>query len=152
MMIVIMRFFFLYVWSHVKMAQQEKKSWQKAQANSLFWNWQAEIPDMQLRLTGMVTYREKWWREDSLSPIYVQCKNIVNQSFAVKNIGLSCQSEGWGLKTPQSGPLFVQYFWQFKEKPYGQAFSGTFVQRLYNSYHHAHMPGEHSWQSPGPGP
>ena len=85
------------------MAQQEKKSWQKAQANSLFWNWLAEIPDMQLRLTGMVTYREKWWREDSSSPIYVQCKNTVNQSFAVKNIGLSCQSEGWGLKTLRVG-------------------------------------------------
>ena len=48
-------------------------------------------------------------------------------------------------------PLFFKYFRQFKEKRRPGTFA-ILAPRLYNRYNHAHVPGPHMWQSPGPGP
>ena len=48
-------------------------------------------------------------------------------------------------------PLFFKYFRQFKEKLRPGTFA-ILAPRLYNRCNHAHVPGQHMWQSPGPGP
>ena len=47
---------------------------------------------------------------------------------------------------------FFQYFWGFKEKLWPNTFCGYCSEALYNSYDHAHTPGQHMWPNPGPWP
>ena len=56
--------------------------------------------------------------------------------------------EGW--KTLTVGHC-LKHFRQFKEKHWPCTFA-ILAPRLYNSYNHAHVPGQHMWPSPGPGP
>ena len=59
------------------------------------------------------------------------------------------QSGGWRLENPLAWPSFFKYFRQFKEKQRQGTFA-ILAQRLYNCYNHAHVPGQHMWQSPDP--
>ena len=59
----------------------------------------------------------------------------------------------WGMRVEKrSSMAFVfKYFRQFKEKRRPGTFA-ILAPRLYNRYNHAHVPGPHMLQSPGPGP
>ena len=61
----------------------------------------------------------------------------------------SLGAEGWKILTV--GHCFSSIS-DNSRKNNGQAFLGTFAPRLYNFYTHAHAPGQHMWQSPGPEP
>ena len=54
------------------------------------------------------------------------------------------------MKNPLVWPLFFKYFRQFKEKLRPGTFA-ILAPRLYNRYNHSHVPGQHMWQSLGPG-
>ena len=59
----------------------------------------------------------------------------------------------WGLKNPHSGPLFFksrEYFRQYKGKQWPSLFC-HFNSKAIHSYSGAHAPGQHMWQSLGPG-
>ena len=58
-------------------------------------------------------------------------------------------SGGWRLENPLAWPSFFKYFRQFKEKQRQGTFA-ILALRLYNCYNHAHVPGQHMWQSPDP--
>ena len=55
------------------------------------------------------------------------------------------------MKNPLAWPLFFKYFRQFKDKRRPGTFA-ILAPRLCNCLNHAHVPGQHMWQSPGPGP
>ena len=58
-----------------------------------------------------------------------------------------------GLKNPHSGPLFFksrEYFRQYKGKQWPSLFC-HFNSKAIHSYSGAHAPGQHMWQSLGPG-
>ena len=59
----------------------------------------------------------------------------------------------WGMRVekPSSMAFVFQAFRQYKEKRRPGTFA-ILAPGLYNRYNHAHVPGPHMWQSPGPGP
>ena len=63
----------------------------------------------------------------------------------------SLGDKGGRVEKPSSAAFVFKYFRQFKEKRRPGAFA-ILAPRLYNRYNHAHVPGPHMLQSPGPGP
>ena len=86
--------------------------------------------------------------QQKLERIWKTSSSVIGNANPWLQLRTSLGDEGWN---PPSVAFVFQVFSTIQGKTKARGFA-ILAPRLYNRYNHAHVPGPHMWQSPGPGP